>query len=199
LAYCAEHHRENAERISKYQKEYYERNKEALADQQKEYYQRYKEEIKKKRERYFAQILASRMWMSRHYHNDEIFRLAHLIRDRTGKAIRDWLKTGNVRQCVKYKRGEIGYIDFPAIIAHLGEPPGEIGIGRDKYTLDHIIPLRWLRLHDDPIEYAIGAHYLNCRYLLFGENYNRQFDGLSEDECRLYEEIRANVISSLSS
>lgn len=178
---------------AEYSIEHYRRNIKEKRAYARKYYREHKERIAESRKESFAPGKASRRWIKKTYAEDQIYRLAHLIRDRTSKAVRRYLGDGYIFSNTKYKKGEVGYIPFEHIIKKLGKPPGEIGRGKGKWTIDHIIPLRWLDL-TDPIEYAIAAHQDNVRWLPWEENYQRQFDGLGEEETQLYFEIRNKVL-----
>lgn len=122
-----------------------------------------------------ARSRASRKWSSKSYHTDPIYQKAALIRNRIGKAYIQYAETGRIRENVKHSVGEVGYIPFGAILKHLGECPGEYGLGPGKYTIDHLVPLRELNLLT-PIGYAIAVHPYNHTWMLWEVNYKKMKD-----------------------
>ena len=209
--YKREYYKKNRDRIRAAQKKYCDLNRDKLNEKQRQQYYENREENVKKTKKYYEEnreeILekrkdmpsvqrASQKWMKKTYHGDEIYRLAHLIRSRLYHALEYFLKNGFHQQNRKYKKGEVGYIDYQNIIEYIGDCPGEHGTGRGQYSIDHIIPLRWLQL-DDPIDWAIAVHPRNHRWLTNKENYDRQ-DHLVVSDMELYKELYKEVLMAFS-
>ena len=120
--------------------------------------------------------------MKRHYHEDENYRLAHLIRTGLHHAVRKFLDTG--RHIISSHPA----INYEEIIEHIGPCPGEYGVGKGKYTIHHICAVRLFDLKD-PNEYAIAVHPKNVRWELWETNHEL---GQSWDE-DLYNEIKREL------
>lgn len=111
----------------------------------------------------------SREWMRRNYHEDENFKMAHLIRTRLSNAYKKYINTG------EHRVSRSGDINFAAIFEAMGPCPGEYGRGAGKYTIDHKVPLRTLELNTE-LGWKIATHPDNHQWLSWNDNYDKMQD-----------------------
>ncbi len=125
--YMKEYRKENKEYLNKQGGEYYENNKEKLAEQMKEY-----RNDPKNKERI-------NLINSQRRKTDPNFCIERCIRNRVNKSLSVYTKTGKTRKIKEYG------INIKAIINHLKPFPKD----RDKYHVDHIVPLVMFKFIND--------------------------------------------------
>lgn len=83
-------------------------------------------------------LKSRRIWQAKHLRENEQFNIRYRLRISLCRAFSTYTKTGKVISSKRYG------IDYTAIIEYLGPCPGD----RDKYHIDHIIPLSTFDLRD---------------------------------------------------
>lgn len=163
-----EHYIENREKLLVKQKEYYETHKEEMAAYQKEYNEKNSEKVKARRRAY------------RESHKEELnkkaterkaidlnFKLACNLRSRLNQAIKTNAKVGSAIRdlgcSIPFFREYIASKFLP------GMTWDNWGKGKDKWHLDHVIPLVAFDLTDRE-QFLQAVHYLNYQPLWEPDN-----------------------------
>jgi hypothetical protein len=83
-------------------------------------------------------------------------------------------------------------IKWADVLKSLGPPPGPVGIGAtdDVWTVDHIIPLRLLRIDVSVIAWRIATHPRNVRWMTGLDNYHKRQELTPEAVGLLHELFR---------
>jgi hypothetical protein len=138
----------------------------------KEHKKIYREENKEKIKNYDSKEevkIRKRKRRKERMGNDCEFYITMTIHSSFRKAMKDYSKTGKIKNTDKYG------INYKNIIEHLGLCPGN----REDYHIDHIFPIIAFN-HNDPIEIIACWHSDNLRWLTKeenlkkGDNYNKE-------------------------
>jgi len=164
------YHLKNKERIVKRSKEYYEINRLQVLSYQKDYYNKNIEKIKSYHKKYRRnpENKKKRNTRERFRQKTDIqCRLSSNLRKRTVKAIKIDQKSGSA-----VKDLGCSILEFKDYIESLFEPGmtwNNWGRGKDKWHLDHILPLRSFDLSNRE-EFLIAANYKNIQPLWETDN-----------------------------
>jgi len=141
------------DKFDKIKKDHYLNNKQDYKDKAKRSYEENKEEIAK---RHLA-------YANRRYREDESFRIRKQLGSALSMVVRGYIKTGKVRNPMRKFD-----IDWEGIIKVLSPIPKD----RNKYQIDHIIPLYKFDLSQiEQVRIAFAPE--NHRWLLAKENQGR--------------------------
>lgn len=144
---ASEWSKNNKERVSKNHKEHYKRNREKIIDYVRRYSRENQDKIKEKSRKYREEHREyNKKWQSEYKqknkeirnHKEKIkrdgdknYQISILLRNKLGKTLRYYTRTGKIMSSRKYG------IDYKAIIEHLKPFPEDLS----KYHIDHIRPL----------------------------------------------------------
>jgi hypothetical protein len=143
-----EYYFKNKEHLTQYKKEWAKKNKEHLQQYKHQYYLDHVDEVKQKTKDYYAnnrELVNKRLVEYRNNNNQA--RIAHNLRTRIGNIVKGRSSGGRMRELVG--------CDLGTFIAHLESlwdenmNWGNYGIGKDKWSMDHIIPIEWHDLEDN--------------------------------------------------
>ena len=153
----------NTEKVKKQTRDWHAANPERSKSTSAEYRKRNKEKIQARNTKN----------QKRRYHEDENFRIAHILRARlTSSAIKGSAKAGSFVR-------DLG-CSIPEFRDHLEKQfqPGMVGENHTPYGwhIDHIIPLNTFDLTDRK-QFLKAAHYTNSRPLWASENFSRPKNG----------------------
>lgn len=151
----------NKEYLTEYKKEYARTHKEELAAYKHQYYLDHIDEVKRKAREYYEnnrELVNERLVEYRK--NNKQAQIAHNLRTRIGNAVSGRSKGGRLLSVIG--------CDISFFLHHLESLWDEnmgwhnYGLGKDKWSMDHIIPLEWHNLENED-ECKKAFHFSNTQ------------------------------------
>lgn len=170
----------NKGHISEYKKVYAQKNKEKLAEYKHQHYLNNIDDIKRRAKEYYDNNREYVNKRSVEYHkNNKQARIAHNLRTRIGHVVKGRSKGGRMRELIGCDKDF--FLKYIESLWDENMSWGNYGVGKNKWSLDHIIPLEWFDIENEE-ECKKAFHYANTQPMWNPQNasksnrYSGKFD-----------------------
>jgi len=171
--YKASWYERNKEKCKQKAKQHYANNREAKKTYQKEYIAKNQDKIKQSRKKYRSNPEVKNrlaVWEREKCKNDLNYRLSRSLRSRINSAIKKGYKAGSAVSDLGCSINE--FKEYISLQFEEGMTWDNWGRGKDKWHLDHKLPLSNFDLTDRD-QFLRAVHYTNLQPLWSGHNLNK--------------------------